>query len=89
MRLIPNSGADRVIDLARPHLKADIQLGCVTTTFSLFAYAELRDALVKLEGISSSCRPVTKRWTFWVEMAIGPIEIGCMHAGSPTSAQIG
>jgi len=51
MKLIPNSGADRVIDLMRPHLRTGTQLGCITTSFSLFAYAELRDALAKLEGV--------------------------------------
>ncbi|RYH28765.1 MAG: helicase, partial [Alcaligenaceae bacterium] len=51
MKLIPNSGADRVIDLVSPHLKPGSKLGCVTPSFSLFAYAELRDALAKLEGV--------------------------------------
>ena len=49
MRLVQNSGADRVIDLVRPHLKPGSQLCCVTPSFSLFAFAELRDALTKLE----------------------------------------
>ncbi|MBK6854950.1 MAG: helicase [Burkholderiales bacterium] len=51
MKLVPNSGADRVIDLMRPHLAAGRQLGCVTPSFSLFAFAELREALVKLERV--------------------------------------
>jgi hypothetical protein len=51
MKLVPNSGADRVIDLVRPHLNPGSQLGCVTPSFSLFAYAELRDALAKLERV--------------------------------------
>jgi hypothetical protein len=51
MKLVPNSGADRVIDLVRPHLKPGSQLSCVTPSFSLFAYAELRDALAKLERV--------------------------------------
>jgi hypothetical protein len=51
MRLVPNSGVDRVIDLVRPHLMPGSQLGCVTPSFSLFAYAELRDALAKLERV--------------------------------------
>lgn len=49
MKLIHNSGADRVIDLIRPHLKAGYMLGCVTPSFSLFAFSELRGALAKLE----------------------------------------
>ena len=51
MKLIHNIGSDRVIDLMRPHLKPGHQLGCVTQSFSLFAFAELRDALAKLEGM--------------------------------------
>lgn len=51
MRLVPNIGADRVIDLVRPHLKSGGQLACVTPCFSLFAYAELRDALAKLDRV--------------------------------------
>lgn len=51
MRLIQNSGADRVIDLVRPRLVLGGDLACVTPTFSLFAYAELRDALSKLEHV--------------------------------------
>ena len=51
MKLIHNTGADRVIDLVRPHLKRGNQLGCVTPSFSLFAFAELRDALTALERV--------------------------------------
>ena len=51
MKLVPNSGSDRVIDLVRPHLKPGSQMGCVTPSFSLFAFAELRDALAKLERV--------------------------------------
>ena len=51
MKLVPNSGAERVIDLMRPHLKPGSQLGCVSPAFSLFAYAELRDALTRLERV--------------------------------------
>ncbi|WP_311569291.1 helicase-related protein [Pseudomonas aeruginosa] len=51
MKLIHNTGADRVIDLMRPHLKHGNQLGCVTPSFSLFAFAELRDALTALERV--------------------------------------
>ena len=51
MKLIHNTGADRVIDLMRPHLKPGNQLGCVTPSFSLYAFAELRDALAGLEKV--------------------------------------
>ena len=51
MKLIHNTGVDRVIDLMRPHLKQGNQLGCLTPSFSLFAFAELRDALTALERV--------------------------------------
>lgn len=51
MKLIHNTGTDRVIDLMRPHLKRGNQLSCVTPSFSLFAFAELRDALSELERV--------------------------------------
>ena len=48
MKLVLNTGTDRVIDLVRQHLRPGSQLGCVTPSFSLFAFAELRDALANL-----------------------------------------
>ena len=51
MKLIQNSGADRVIDLMRPQLDGGKSLDCVTPTLSLFAFAELREALLGLEGV--------------------------------------
>ena len=51
MKLIHNTGTDRVIDLIRPYLKNDGQLDCVTPTLALFAFAELRDALTALKKV--------------------------------------
>ena len=51
MKLIHNTGTDRVIDLMRPHLKRDNQLSCVTPSFSLYAFAELREALSVLARV--------------------------------------
>ncbi len=45
MKLVQNSGSDRVIDLLLPHLVPGSRLGCVTPSFSLHAFAELREAL--------------------------------------------
>jgi len=45
MRLVQNSGSDRVIDLLLPHLVPGSRLGCVAPSLSLHAYAELREAL--------------------------------------------
>ena len=51
MKLIHNTGADRVIDLIRPHLKHGNQLGCVTPSFSLYAFAAMREALAVLDRV--------------------------------------
>jgi len=57
MKLIHNTGADRVIDLIRPHLKHGNQLGCVTPSFSLYAFAEMRDALSVLDRVQLILSP--------------------------------
>ncbi|HEU5115666.1 MAG TPA: helicase-related protein, partial [Isosphaeraceae bacterium] len=49
MKLIRNSGADRVIDQLRGCLVADGSLDIATPTFSLFAFADLRDLLLSLK----------------------------------------
>jgi hypothetical protein len=51
MKLIHNTGTDRVVDLMRPYLRDGYQLGCVTPSFSLFAFSELREALAILAQI--------------------------------------
>jgi len=51
MKFILNTGTDRVIDLVRSHLKRGSQLGCVTPTFSLFAFAELLESLSGLDKV--------------------------------------
>ena len=50
MRLIPNIGQDRVIDELRQCLAGGARLDAATSSFSLFAFAELREALEKLEA---------------------------------------
>ncbi len=49
MRLIKNSGNDRVIDELRQCFKADAAADIATPVFSLFAFAELREALATLK----------------------------------------
>ena len=51
MKLIQNTGTQRVIDLMRPHLKHGNRLDCVTPSFSLYAFAEIREALSALERV--------------------------------------
>jgi SNF2 family DNA or RNA helicase len=48
MRLIQNTGSERVIDLIWPHLKSGNQLSCVSSSFSLYAFSELHKALSDL-----------------------------------------
>lgn len=57
MKLIHNTGADRVIDLIRPHLKHGNQLGCVTPSFTLYAFAEMREALSVLDRVQLILSP--------------------------------
>ncbi len=54
MKLIKNTGNDRVIDELQACLPAAASLAVASSSFSLFAYAELRDLLARLE----SCRVV-------------------------------
>jgi len=49
VKLIRNSGTDRVIDLLRPQITAARQLDVVTPAFSLFAYSEMLHELAALE----------------------------------------
>ncbi|MGO3869707.1 MAG: helicase-related protein [Alcaligenes sp.] len=51
MKLIQNIGTQRVIDLMRPHLKHGNRLDCVTPSFSLYAFAEIRKALSSLDRV--------------------------------------
>jgi len=50
MRLIPNTGTDRVIDELRRALTSGAKLDAAVPAFSLFAYAELRELLDSLAG---------------------------------------
>ncbi len=51
MKLIQNTGTQRVIDLMRPQLKHGNRLDCVTPSFSLYAFAEIREALSALDRV--------------------------------------
>ena len=50
MRLLKNTGADRVIDLLDPKLQKDGQLDIVTPEFSLFAFSALQAKLANPKG---------------------------------------
>ena len=51
MRILRNSGSDRVVDLLRPALQPGTQLDIVTPDFSLFAFAELQQELSRIGGM--------------------------------------
>ncbi|MHC4892561.1 MAG: helicase-related protein [Planctomycetota bacterium] len=51
MRIVNNTGNDRVLDLVRPQLAKDSCLDLVTPAWSLFAFAELRDELRRLQNV--------------------------------------
>ena len=57
MKLVRNIGTDRVVDLLRPELTAGRQLDVVTTTLSIFAFAELRS---EMAGVTRSRLVVPK-----------------------------
>lgn len=48
MRLIKNTGNDRVIDQLKANLTRSGTIDAASSAFSLFAFAELRDVLLKL-----------------------------------------
>lgn len=50
MKLIRNSGSDRVIDIVRAEAENANKADCVTPHFSLFAYSALSEILSKLAG---------------------------------------
>jgi len=50
MRLVRNTGQDRVIDLVHPLLKKGVELGVVSATMSAFAFAELLSELKDIES---------------------------------------
>jgi|APMI01.1.fsa_nt_gi hypothetical protein len=50
MRIIRNSGAERVIDLVRPRMQPGYRLDAVTPALSLFAFAELMKEAARLDS---------------------------------------
>lgn len=59
MRLVHNTGTDRVIDLLRPELTAGRQLDVVTPTFSLFAFSEMLHEVAALARCRLLLPPAT------------------------------
>lgn len=83
MKLIKNSGNDRVLDELRRCLVANSKLDLASPAFSLFAFAELRDALdalastrlllpvtdLSLEGSPSDCAFRNRLQLHWIARA--------------------
>lgn len=59
MKLVGNTGANRVIDCIRPGLTLGNQLDVVTSAFSLFAFAEVQNDIKILERCRLLLPPVT------------------------------
>ena len=50
MRIVPNTGADRVVDIVRPRLRPGNRVDLASRTLSLFAFGELAGNLARLAG---------------------------------------
>lgn len=58
MRLITNSGNDRVVDVLRDNLTPNSTIDIASTDLSLFAYGELRELLSKAQSARMVLRPM-------------------------------
>ena len=50
MRIVPNTGTDRVVDIVRPWLRTGHRVDLASRSLSLFAFAELAGKLARLAG---------------------------------------
>ena len=50
MRIVPNTGTDRVVDIVRPWLRTGNRVDLASRTLSLFAFGELAEKLTRLAG---------------------------------------
>lgn len=50
MRVLSNTGRDRVVDSIRPQLERGASLDVATSDLTLFAFAALKEELAKVEG---------------------------------------
>ena len=50
MRIVPNTGTDRVVDIVRPWLRPGNQVDFASRTLSLFAFGELAGNLTRIAG---------------------------------------
>ncbi len=59
MRIVPNTGADRVIDIVRPWLGDGNRVDLASQTLSLFAFGELAGQLAQMAGARLVMPPET------------------------------
>lgn len=88
MKLIRNSGSDRVIDLIKLHLGPGNQLDFITPKFSLFAFEQLRSILFELGG-TQLILPSKGPSSFWESTGTVLFVTGCRLVGWRMSAQNG
>jgi hypothetical protein len=65
MKIVRNSGTDRVIDVIRPWLDRGCELDIVTPSLSLFAFAEVRRELRSLERCRILLPPEDQAVSLW------------------------
>ena len=51
MRLVANTGTDRVVDVIEPWLRPDHQMDLASDSFSLFAFGELMEKLLRMASV--------------------------------------
>ncbi len=64
MRIVSNTGTDRVIDLVRPWLKAENRIDLASRTLSLFAFGELVHDLTQMSGVRLVLSPDEAEFAF-------------------------
>ena len=61
MKILSNSGGERVFDLVRPQMRQGHHLDAVTPALSLFAYSELMSELTPSCSLADACRSISVR----------------------------
>jgi hypothetical protein len=89
MKILRNTGTDRVIDLVRPWLIQGNQLDVVSSSLSLFAYAEILGEISKLAKTQLLLPPEDADLALLGLRRIGVLETAYRPAGSPGDVPLG
>ena len=89
MKIVPNTGADRVVDIIRPWLQTGNRVDLASQALSLFAFGELAGNLARLASARLSCLPTIPRSICWDLMPTEPSAIACRAAGWPAVVRPG